>query len=93
MLVGLYTPIGMSGGKEAMDLPFAPQAIEASDFVFDVVAFPSETPFIQLAMTYGKKIISGADVVVLQAVEQFVLYTGIHPNQELIHSAAAFART
>jgi shikimate dehydrogenase len=46
-----------------------------------------------LASALGKKIISGAEVIVLQAVEQFVLYTGVRPGPELIEKAAAFARS
>jgi shikimate dehydrogenase len=41
----------------------------------------------------GKGTITGADVIVLQAVEQFVLYTGVRPGAELIEKAAAFARS
>jgi shikimate dehydrogenase len=31
-------------------------------------------------------------VITLQAIEQFVLYTGVRPSTELIEMAAAFAR-
>jgi shikimate dehydrogenase len=40
-----------------------------------------------------KSTISGAEVAVIQAVEQFVLYTGCRPNAEQIIQAAAFARS
>ncbi|MEA3163558.1 MAG: hypothetical protein QOE88_1376, partial [Verrucomicrobiota bacterium] len=36
---------------------------------------------------------TGAAVVVLQAVEQFVLYTGVRPSPELTEKAATFARS
>ncbi len=39
--------------------------------VFDVVALPAETPLIRLAQQRGKQTISGAEVIALQAVEQF----------------------
>ena len=48
---------------------------------------------IRLANSLGKKTITGADAIVLQAVEQFVLYTGVRPTTELIEKAAAFARS
>ena len=32
-------------------------------------------------------------MIVLQAVEQFELYTGLRPSEELIAEAAAFARS
>ena len=57
-----------------------------------MVAIPAETPFIQFAQQKGKQTISGAEVIVLQAVEQFELYTGVRPNDKLIAEAAAFAR-
>ena len=59
---------------------------------FDVVAIPAETPFIQFAQQQGKQTISGAEVIVLQAVEQFELYTGILPDNQLVAEAADFAR-
>ena len=67
--------------------------INAANIAFDVVAIPAETPFIRYAESKGKKVISGAEVIVLQAVEQFELYTHQRPSNELIEEAAAFART
>ena len=55
------------------------------------MALPPETPLIRLATQLGKKTISGAEVIALQAVEQFVLYTGVRPETELVKKAAAFA--
>ena len=86
------TPIGMAGGPEAEELSFPSHMIESARMVFDVVAIPADTPLIESANSMGKPFISGADVIVLQAVEQFVLYTGVRPSDELIANAAAFAR-
>lgn len=86
------TPIGMAGAPEADQLAFPEAMIRDAEFVFDVVALPAETPLIQMAKSLGKPTISGADVIVLQAVEQFVLYTGHRPEPELIERAAEFAR-
>jgi shikimate dehydrogenase len=86
------TPIGMAGGAEADQLAFPESAVQAAEFVFDVVALPAETPLIRLAAALRKPAISGAEVIVLQAVEQFVLYTGRRPDPELTARAAAFAR-
>lgn len=90
------SPIGMAGGKESNELAFSPDVIESAQIVFDVVAVPVETPLYLYtkklnAQSESKKIICGADVLSLQAVEQFVLYTGIRPQQGLIDRAAAFA--
>jgi shikimate dehydrogenase len=86
------TPIGMAGGAEADDLAFAPEVIDGAQTVFDVVALPLETPLIRYAAEHGKQVISGAEVITLQAVEQFVLYTGLRPTDEQIQRAAVFAR-
>ncbi|HVI49648.1 MAG TPA: shikimate 5-dehydrogenase [Candidatus Sulfotelmatobacter sp.] len=86
------TPIGMAGGAEAEDLAFSSAAIDAAAVIFDVVALPVETPLIRAAQERGKQIISGADVIALQAVEQFVLYTGVRPSDDQVRRAAAFAR-
>jgi shikimate dehydrogenase len=87
------TPIGMFGGAEADQLPFPEKLVRSAKFVFDVVAFPAETPLIRLASSLGKITITGAKVSVLQAVEQFVLYTGVRPGAGLIEKAAAFAHS
>jgi shikimate dehydrogenase len=85
------SPIGMAGGKESEQNPFTAEQVKSADSIFEVVALPVETPLYQMAA--GKKRISGADVMVLQAVEQFVLYTGIRPEAALIQEAAAFANS
>jgi shikimate dehydrogenase len=87
------TPMGMTGGAEANDLSFSKELTNAAQFVFDVVALPAETPLIRLAKSFGKKTITGAAVIALQAVEQFVLYTGVRPDTKLVENAAAFARS
>lgn len=86
------TPIGMAGGPEASALPFPATAITTAETVFDVVALPAETPLMQAAAKAGRKRISGADVAVLQALEQFVLYTGVRPDDDEVRAAAAWAR-
>src|SRR5258708_1689479 len=87
------TPIGMAAGAEMEQLAFTEEQVSASSFVFDVVALPPETPLIRMARSIGKKTISGAEVIVLQAVEQFALYTGVRPEPDLIAEAATFARS
>jgi shikimate dehydrogenase len=86
------TPVGMLGGAEADQLAFSEDLVRSAQFVFDVVALPPETPLIRLATSLGKKTITGAQVIALQAVEQFTLYTGVRPVTDLIEKAAAFAR-
>lgn len=85
------TPLGMSGGPEEQTLAFSARVVEAAQYVFDVVAIPSETPLIRLARSHGRSVITGAEVIVLQALEQFVLYTGVRPDAHLVEQAAAAA--
>ena len=49
-------------------------------------------PLIRAAREQHKRLITGEEVFALQAVEQFVLYTGIRPDAELFARAAAHAR-
>jgi shikimate dehydrogenase len=91
MLVNV-TPIGMAGGPEADVLAFSENAIAAAERVFDVVAMPARTPLIQRAEALGKPVITGLDVIALQALEQFVLYTGVRPSREQVEAAVAYAR-
>lgn len=86
------TPVGMAGGNESNTLAFSKVMVSAARVIFDVVALPPETPLITLAKQQGKKTISGAEVIALQAVEQFAMYTGVRPDAELIAEAARFAR-
>ncbi|KDN10539.1 shikimate 5-dehydrogenase [Gilliamella sp. Imp1-1] len=86
------TPIGMLGAIESEALAFPTTMIKNADIVFDVVALPVDTPMIKYAQKINKIIISGADVAVLQALEQFVLYTGVTPSDELVRQAEEFAR-
>ncbi|WP_223251982.1 shikimate 5-dehydrogenase [Paracoccus mutanolyticus] len=90
-LIVNVTPLGMQG-PDAEALAFSPQAIDAALTVFDVVALPEETPLMRAAQAAGKRRISGAEVAVLQALEQFVLYTGIRPDPDQLRDAATFAR-
>ncbi|MDR7358092.1 shikimate 5-dehydrogenase [Paeniglutamicibacter sulfureus] len=84
------TPIGMAGGGDADRMPFSLEQVTASQVVFDVVAMPVQTPLIRAARNAGKPVVTGADVATLQAVEQFVLYTGLTPTEEQVREAREF---
>ena len=86
------TPVGMAGGKESDELAYSEAMVASASVVFDVVALPPDTPVIKLAQKLGKMTISGAEVIALQAVEQFAMYTGVRPDDALISEAAEFAR-
>lgn len=86
------TPVGMAGGPAENDLPVGPELIAAAGTVFDVVAFPSRTPLVRAADAAGKPFISGAEVIALQAAEQFTLYTGVRPTPEQVAEASRISR-
>ncbi|MET4895591.1 shikimate 5-dehydrogenase [Sphingomonadaceae bacterium jetA1] len=86
------TPIGMTGGNED-DIAFPEATIADAAIVFDVVQYPPETRFLATARTLGKRIITGTEVATIQALEQFVLYTGVRPDAEQVADAAAYARS
>lgn len=85
------TPIGMTGGREADQSAFPEKMVRGAESVFDVVAAPPETPFVRIARKHDKPVITGSEVIALQALEQFVLYTGVRPSDEQALHAAEFA--
>jgi shikimate dehydrogenase len=86
------TPIGMGGGPEEAETAFGAHAIRSAQTVFDVVALPSETPLIVAARAAGVGVITGAEVIALQAAEQFERYTGVRPSAEQVAAASAISR-
>ncbi len=86
------TPIGMAGGSEEHDVAFSAEAISSAHTVFDVVALPAQTPLIAAARTAGVRVITGAQVIALQAAEQFERYTGVRPTREQVAEASAVSR-
>jgi shikimate dehydrogenase len=86
------TPVGMAGGREEGEISFAETVIAKADTVFDVVALPSETPLIKAARVAGVNVITGGEVIALQAAEQFERYTGVRPTAEQVAAASAVSR-
>lgn len=86
------TPIGMAGGPDEHRSAFEPATIEAAEAVVDVVAMPAETPLVVAARAAGLPAITGAEVIALQAAEQFERYTGVRPTPEQVAAASAFSR-
>jgi shikimate dehydrogenase len=86
------TPVGMAGGPEENEMAFDEATIAKAHTVFDVVALPSETPLILAARAAGANVITGAEVIALQAAEQFERYTGVRPTAEQIAAASAISR-
>lgn len=90
-LIVNVTPLGMAGA-DADTLSFSREHVEAAQAVFDVVAFPAETPLIRAARDAGKTVITGAEVHALQAAKQFERYTGVAITRDQVQRAAAFSR-
>ena len=86
------TPVGMAGGPAQHDLPVDTALVQAAGTVFDVVAFPSETPLIRAARAADRAVITGAEVIALQAAEQFALYTGVRPTDAQVAEASRVSR-
>ncbi|WEK61580.1 MAG: shikimate 5-dehydrogenase [Candidatus Microbacterium colombiense] len=86
------TPIGMAGGSDEHALSFPREAIAGASVVFDVVALPAETPLVNAGRAASKTVITGAEVATLQALEQFVLYTGIRPSPAQVQAAEEYMR-
>lgn len=85
------TPLGMTG-TDAGSLSFGEEHVAAAQLVFDVVAFPAETPLIRLARAKSIPVITGAAVAALQAARQFEKYTGERITPEQVDRAAEFSR-
>ncbi len=83
------TPLGMAPHTE--DIPFSDELLVNSTYVIDAVATPPETSLIKRAKFFNKQAITGHDITVLQAKEQFKLYTGVMPPTELVTLAANYA--
>ncbi|KQO57716.1 shikimate 5-dehydrogenase [Sphingomonas sp. Leaf257] len=84
------TPIGMTGGNEDQ-LAFPEAMIAQAEIAFDVVQYPPETRFLSTARELGKRVITGTQVATIQALEQFVLYTGVRPTPDQVQEAADYA--
>ena len=77
---------------DADALAFPTEMIADCTIAFDVVQYPPETPFLRTAREAGKRCITGTEVATLQALQQFILYTGVTPTDAQVAEAAAFAR-
>jgi shikimate dehydrogenase len=64
--------------------------VSSERFLERMLEVLSGAPLFDLSLLFG---FTGAEVSVLQAVEQFVQYTSVRPGAELIEKAAAFARS
>ncbi|MBE7209883.1 MAG: shikimate 5-dehydrogenase [Gluconacetobacter diazotrophicus] len=91
MLVNV-SPLGMDGA-DADAMAFPEPLVAACALALDAVALPADTPFLRAAERLGRPTVSGAAIIVLQALDQFILYTGVTPTPEQVAIATAATRT
>ncbi len=87
------TPVGMTGGEDESEMPFAPEVVAAASGCLDVVAMPPDTPMVRVLRARGCEVISGDAVIAGQAAAQFALYTGVTPTPEQIRAASEYSRS
>jgi 3-dehydroquinate dehydratase/shikimate dehydrogenase len=81
------TPLGTRGEREDESIADAEQ-LAGVRLAYDLVYNPSETQFLRQARTAGCAVLGGLEMLLVQAVEQFKLWTGIHPDTNVMRSIA-----
>jgi 3-dehydroquinate dehydratase/shikimate dehydrogenase len=81
------TPLGMQGALEDQTVATADQ-FRGVRLAYDLVYNPLETRFLREARTAGCETLSGIEMLLAQAIEQFKLWTGKDPNVEVMRTAA-----
>ena len=69
------TSVGMSGENEGRS-PVTGEVVSRFDLVFDAIYNPLETELLREASARGKATVSGVEMFIGQAEEQFRLFTG-----------------
>lgn len=81
------TPLGTLGAFEAQTVATADQ-FRGVRLAYDLVYNPLETRFLREARTAGCETLSGIEMLLAQAIEQFKLWTAKDPNVEAMRTAA-----
>ena len=76
------TSLGMAPNTEALSFP--EEALHPGTVVMDVVYTPMDTCLLKTARAKGCTTIDGLSMFVAQAAAQFTLWTGQHPDTELM---------
>jgi len=84
------TPLGTHGGHED-ETPVITEQLRGVRLAYDLVYNPIETRFLREARAAGCETLSGLEMLVAQAVEQFKLWMGRDPNAEVMRVAAQHA--
>jgi 3-dehydroquinate dehydratase/shikimate dehydrogenase len=81
------TPLGTHGQLQNEAILTSDQ-LRGVRLAYDLVYNPFETRFLSDARAAGCETIAGLEMLIAQAVEQFKLWTGKHPNVEVMRAAA-----
>ncbi len=84
------TPLGTRGDC-AEQTPATTEQLRGVRLAYDLVYNPTETRFLREARAAGCETLSGLEMLIAQAVEQFKLWTGQDPNTEIMRAAARAA--
>jgi len=81
------TPLGTCGEHEN-ETPMTAEQLRGVRLAYDLVYNPLETRFLREAHAAGCETLSGFEMLIAQAVEQFKLWTGREPDAEVMRAAA-----
>ena len=81
------TPMG-TRGVTVNETPATAEQLRGVRLAYDLVYNPSETRFLREARAVGCDTLSGIEMLLAQAVEQFKLWTGSEPDGEVMRAAA-----
>jgi 3-dehydroquinate dehydratase/shikimate dehydrogenase len=81
------TPLGTLGQLES-EAPATASQLRGARLVYDLVYNPMETKLLREAREAGCQTLGGLAMLVAQAVEQFKLWTGTPPPEEVMQEAA-----
>ena len=80
-------PLG-TRGEYAEQTPATAEQLGGVRLAYDLVYNPIDTRFLREADAVGCDTLSGLEMLIAQAVEQFKLWTGQYPNAEIMRAAA-----
>jgi 3-dehydroquinate dehydratase/shikimate dehydrogenase len=81
------TPLG-TRGEHAERSPATAEQLGGVRLAYDLVYNPIETRFLREARAAGCETLSGLEMLIAQAVEQFKMWTGQDPDAEIMRAAA-----
>ena len=81
------TPLGTCGEREN-ETPATSEQLRRVRLAYDLVYNPLVTKFLREARAAGCETLSGLEMLIAQAVEQFKLWTGREPDEEVMRAAA-----